>query len=281
MKTESKRKSKKHAIVRRNVILSLGEKIEKVLIAGDLAPLTPEERVAYYKAVCKSLGLNPLTRPFEYIVFDGKMALYARKDCCEQLRKKYDVCVVTLRREIVDDVCIAEATVKDASGRTDAATGVVSLYKFYNDKRTMLTGKDRDNAIMKAETKAKRRATLSICGLGFLDESEIETVIYNAVTPGGRVIVEPAKHDNPPIAELEDSVQPPAGASLFYVWSEKDEKGYISGHKQLLTENKKLLLFKGKWDKEQNAVVVDAEGLDYLKYELGQRGVPFVPLKAA
>ena len=32
------------------------------------------------------------------------------------------------------------------------------------------------NAIMKAETKAKRRVTLSVCGLGFLDESEIETI---------------------------------------------------------------------------------------------------------
>src|SRR5690606_14334225 len=32
------------------------------------------------------------------------------------------------------------------------------------------------NALMKAETKAKRRATLSICGLGMMDESEIETV---------------------------------------------------------------------------------------------------------
>jgi hypothetical protein len=29
---------------------------------------------------------------------------------------------------------------------------------------------------MKAETKAKRRVTLSICGLGFLDESELESV---------------------------------------------------------------------------------------------------------
>jgi hypothetical protein len=29
---------------------------------------------------------------------------------------------------------------------------------------------------MKAETKAKRRVTLSICGLGFLDETEVETL---------------------------------------------------------------------------------------------------------
>ena len=32
------------------------------------------------------------------------------------------------------------------------------------------------NAKLKAITKAKRRVTLSICGLGFLDETEIETI---------------------------------------------------------------------------------------------------------
>ena len=32
------------------------------------------------------------------------------------------------------------------------------------------------NAMMKAETKAKRRVTLSICGLGMLDESEFDTI---------------------------------------------------------------------------------------------------------
>ena len=32
------------------------------------------------------------------------------------------------------------------------------------------------NAKLKAITKAKRRVTLSICGLGFLDETEIDTI---------------------------------------------------------------------------------------------------------
>ena len=40
---------------------------------------------------------------------------------------------------------------------------------------------DLANAFMKAETKAKRRVTLSICGLGILDETEIETI--KNVTP--------------------------------------------------------------------------------------------------
>jgi hypothetical protein len=39
-----------------------------------------------------------------------------------------------------------------------------------------LTGKDLENALMRAETKAKRRVTLSICGLGIMDEIELEEV---------------------------------------------------------------------------------------------------------
>ena len=39
-----------------------------------------------------------------------------------------------------------------------------------------LKGDALANGLMKAETKAKRRCTLSLCGLGMLDESEIETI---------------------------------------------------------------------------------------------------------
>lgn len=187
---------KKQALVRREPP-TLAEAVEKVLISGDLSPLNVDQRLVYYRAVCKSLGLNPLTRPFDYIVFfegngaPGKLALYARKDCAEQLRRMYGIGVVSLKREISEDLCCAEAHVRDKLGKEDFATGVVSLYKIKDGKRFKLEGKELCNAIMKAETKAKRRATLSICGLGMLDESEIETLEHYAmVTPGGRVIQE-------------------------------------------------------------------------------------------
>ena len=45
---------------------------------------------------------------------------------------------------------------------------------------------------MKAETKAKRRATLSICGLGLLDESEVETI------PGAHAVPSPAPEAGEP-----------------------------------------------------------------------------------
>ena len=37
--------------------------------------------------------------------------------------------------------------------------------------------------MMKAETKAKRRVTLSICGLGMLDETEVETIPHAYPVP--------------------------------------------------------------------------------------------------
>ena len=46
--------------------------LEKVLVQGDLSKLSPAERLMHYKNICESLGLNPLTRPFEYITLQGQ-----------------------------------------------------------------------------------------------------------------------------------------------------------------------------------------------------------------
>ena len=37
--------------------------MEKVVIGGDLSELNAAQRAEYYAAVCRSLGLNPLTKP--------------------------------------------------------------------------------------------------------------------------------------------------------------------------------------------------------------------------
>ena len=142
--------------------------IEQVLVMGDLARLTPEQRNVYYKSVCESVGLNPLTRPFEYITLNGKLTLYARKDCTDQLRKLHGVSIRIASRETVDGVVIITAQATDKSGRIDESTGAVASGN--------LRGEALANTWMKAETKAKRRVTLSLCGLGFVDESEIESI---------------------------------------------------------------------------------------------------------
>lgn len=144
------------------------EIIEQVLVKGDLAKLTEAQRVSYYTSVCTALGLNPTTQPFAYITLNGKLTLYARKDATDQLRKIHHISIMVTKRERQDDIYITSVKAKNHGGREDESTGAVNIKG--------LTGDALANAIMKSETKAKRRATLSICGLGFLDETEIETV---------------------------------------------------------------------------------------------------------
>lgn len=143
--------------------------IEQVLIGGDLSKLTDAQRVSYYNAICQSLGLNPLTQPFAYIPLNGKLRLYALKDATEQLRKIHGVSVTQLEKLFHEGLYIVTAHASDKTARTDASTGAVSI--------SGLKGENLANALMKAETKAKRRVTLSICGLGMLDETEAETLM--------------------------------------------------------------------------------------------------------
>ncbi len=153
-----------------------GSIIESVIIKGDLSKLTPQERSDYYMRVCESVGLNPLTKPFEYITLNNKLTLYALRACTDQLRTIHDVSVEELSESERDGVFIVTAKVRNKAGRTDMAKGAVTISR--------LQGEALANALMKAETKAKRRATLSLCGLGFLDETEIDTIPLQARSNG-------------------------------------------------------------------------------------------------
>lgn len=142
--------------------------LEAYIAAGDIGRLDPGHRIALYKAVCDSLGLNPLTQPFEYLTLNGKVQLYAKKSATEQLRQIHGVSVLSLEQEMRGDILCMTARVRDRSGREDIATGAVNLKG--------LAGEALANGYMKCETKAKRRATLSICGLAMLDETEIDSI---------------------------------------------------------------------------------------------------------
>ena len=151
--------------------------VEAVLIGVDLSKLTPTQRVNYYKSVCESIGLNMLTKPFDYINLNGKLTLYAKKDATDQLRSIKGVSIDDVDLREVGDHFIVKVKGHDATGRADVEIGVVNK----KDMQGNLA-----NAQMKAVTKAKRRLTLSLCGLGWLDETEVETI------PGAKpVIVEP------------------------------------------------------------------------------------------
>lgn len=147
---------------------TLPEVIEQALVQGNLANLTPADRVILYNRTCASLGLNPLTTPFQYITLNGNLVLYATRNCTDQLRKIHSVDVSIMSRERIDDIYVVTARGTLPNGRSDEEIGAVPI--------AGLKGESLANAMMKAGTKAKRRVTLGIVGLSLLDETEIESI---------------------------------------------------------------------------------------------------------
>lgn len=173
--------------------------VEQVLLGGDLSKLSSEQRLSYYQRTCESLGLNPLTKPFDYLTLNGKTILYARKDATEQLRNSRHISVTIKAREVVEGCYVVTAQARDGKGREDESIGAVPIEG--------LKGEARSNAMMKAETKAKRRVTLSICGLGMLDEIEVDSIPNAQVgDPLPAVVVEPLSDVKPPASLPEGAV---------------------------------------------------------------------------
>jgi hypothetical protein len=143
--------------------------MEGLIIRGDLEGLTPEQRVVYYNRVCDSIGVNPLTQPFQYLKLQGKLILYATRACADQLRKLHGIDITIVSQDVSDGLLTVHARAKDRDGRVDEDLGVVPF-------PDTLRGDVRANTILRAVTKAKRRVTLSISGLGYLDETEAEDI---------------------------------------------------------------------------------------------------------
>ena len=142
--------------------------VESMVLRGDISALSPEERAKFYLQMCSSLGLAAASQPLAVLRLNGKEILYPTRGATDQL-----AAIHRLTRRMIDGprvidlagtklvFAVCEAT--HPNGRVETATATVPLA-------------DPVNVLMKCETKAKRRATLSILGLGMLDETEIETI---------------------------------------------------------------------------------------------------------
>lgn len=142
--------------------------LSAILIRGDLSSLTDAEKATYFMAVCRATNLNPATRPFAFIKTKAGVVLYANKSAANQLSKRDEISLEITDQREAGGLYVVTVKATTPSGRVDTDVGATPL--------GTLTGEDRVNAILKAITKAKRRAILSICGLGMLDETEVETM---------------------------------------------------------------------------------------------------------
>lgn len=124
--------------------------------------------MSYYLLVCESVGLNPLTKPFEYVVTEGKLKLYATRACSDQLSMMHGLsCKITNQGMSAGDLYTVSATASSDNPRRE--TDDLSAIHIKS-----LQGEKLANGIKKCVTQAKRRAILSHCGLGIMDETEVE-----------------------------------------------------------------------------------------------------------
>lgn len=145
-----------------------GVELETLVVRGDLSVLSPEAKAKHYLYVCQQLGLEPATKPFEYIKLNGREVMYALKSCTDQLRKIYGVSLQVTKTEESEGVFYVYVRATLPNGRFDEDMGAVNI--------TGLKGENLANAKLKTISKGKRRATLSILGLGLLDETEVSDI---------------------------------------------------------------------------------------------------------
>lgn len=162
--------------------------VESALVRNDISKLSTSERITFIHSLCKSVGLNPLTKPIAIINLQGREVPYATKDCSEQLRKIHGVSTQIISKGVVGDMYEVHIKARDKHGKEDEDFAVIPMGN--------IKGNDLANLMMKCVTKAKRRVTLSICGLGILDESELET-IRNVRPADNPQIENPFKKDEP------------------------------------------------------------------------------------
>ena len=147
--------------------------IESLVLHGDITKMSSRERAVYYVRLCGSLRLNPATQPIKFIAFQGRTIPYFTRDATDQL-----AAINRLNRKIiagpeVRDFCghkllYAQCEGSLPNGRVETASALVPIPSG--------GGEALANAVMKTETKSRRRVTLAILGLGFIDESELDTM---------------------------------------------------------------------------------------------------------
>lgn len=240
-----------------------GKIMEAVVSTGDLSKLEPGVRARYYVALCQSLGLNPLTQPFAYVNVQGKLILYPNKGAAEQLGRHHGVAIDVLNRERFEDLWIVTVRASLPNGRATEEIGAVAIKG--------KTGEDLANALMKAMTKAKRRAVLSLVGLGWLEPDRDPS-------EGERVAMD--RHANPMLSEPRTRAVDPAAVQAAMDRSYADDDRAHHGEARDLDDTE-----PGEIVDEDPALIAaaqQAEATDAEFEELGthHRGVDLAEVRA-
>lgn len=147
---------------------------QNILINKDLASLPIDKQTSFMLQSCEHLGINPLVRPFEILKFQGKAVLYLTASGCENLASQFSISFKILKKEIDHVSGTAsieiEGTIPAMNGkpeRKDVSTAYITIgsHSLKDQTFTTLKGLDFANAMMKLETKARRRLIIRMAGI--------------------------------------------------------------------------------------------------------------------
>jgi hypothetical protein len=150
--------------------------ISLICVGGDLTHLDGPSKRALLAKLTNYLHLNPYSHNF-FIFKDsnGRHRIYATKECCSQLR--HNMGINTWLSDPIygpNNTAPVFVTVKangtNRFGRSADEIGSVTLIGF--DKSHW------SDRIMFATTKAKRRLTLDLSGLGVLSDVEVDDIFH-------------------------------------------------------------------------------------------------------
>lgn len=170
---------------------------------GDISSLSPQQRQHYYNECCSKLGLDPKLRPFKILRVHGRELLYCDRGCVQYLNRLHHISHHILARETMNGCYVVTAQAISPGGYITESIGVASIRK--------LEGEQLCDAMMKAEARAKHRATLDLLGLGLFDESEL----FPLPLKGGIETPELPFHSSPYTPE-DDEADTGIPISLFF-----------------------------------------------------------------
>lgn len=194
--------------------------ISSLVINGDLSKLDAGQKVQYYRMFCERLNLDPISQPFKLLKLSGKETLYCDRGGAQQLSRVHGVSHEIKSREVINSIFVVTAIAKTKDRQTESV-GAVTIEN--------LKGEALANAMMKAETKAKRRATLDLLGLGMLDETEVETIPENVTE---LAIKEELTQDHKSIPQIVAALK-----SGNFHWIDVERKYTVSNEVRQLIDN--------------------------------------------
>jgi len=157
--------------------------MSKFIPVYDLESMNEEQRQQYVRNVCEHMGVPPELNLVMLTYLDEqdgprRLVAYAKRGATEIIRNNRSINVTELTSKEIGGSIVFTATGKDATGRQEMSTGS----RYIKD----LVGRELDDAIMTAQTRATRRMTLQFVGAGVLDESEVnpsQAIVFKNTTP--------------------------------------------------------------------------------------------------